>query len=85
MMFDYAGNVRELEALKVSNEGIIKEQQASLTTLRARLKHLEDENEDLMNSQKSDTQKSSARIKSLENVSSPILFFFPSITFCLAI
>ena len=59
----------KLEALRVSNEGVIKNLQSELAALQDKLKLLQEERDGLESSRLNITESQSVRIKALEKVS----------------
>ena len=58
----------KLEALRVSNEGVIENLRSQITNLQQKLQLLESEQETLMSSQRNSNEQNSARLRSLERV-----------------
>lgn len=63
------GTVGKLEALRVSNEGVIENLRSQVDSLQSKLKVFEEEREGLLTSQYTLKEKQAATIKALERVS----------------
>ena len=59
----------KLEALRISNEGVIRNLQSELAALQDKLRLLQEERDGLENSRLNITESQGARIKALEKVS----------------
>ena len=58
----------KLEALRVSNDGVIENLRSQITLLQQKLQQTESERESLQRSQRSSSEEQSVRIRTLERV-----------------
>lgn len=72
LYFFSAVTLGKLEALRVSNEGVIENLRSQITNLQQKLHQLETEQETLLSSQRSSSEQHNTRLKVLERVSDPI-------------
>ena len=63
----------KLEALRVSNEGVIENLRSQIASLQQKLQQLETEQETMMTSHRSSSEQHNSRLRSLERVSAPLL------------
>lgn len=63
----------KLEALRVSNDGVIENLRLQIANLQQKLQQLEAEQESMMTSHRSSSEQHNSRLRSLERVSSPLL------------
>ncbi len=67
----------KLEALRVSNEGVVENLRSQIAGLQEKLQQLEAEQETMVTSHRSSSEQHNSRLRSLERVSWTLLCFGP--------